>query len=35
MKLVQSAVSKAEWELPLELPKSGALAIDAGERTIN
>lgn len=35
MKLVQSAVSKAEWELPLELPKSGALAIAAGERTIN
>lgn len=35
MRLVQSAVAKAEWELILELPKSGVLAMAEGERTIN
>lgn len=35
MRLVQSAVAKAEWELTLELPKSGVLAMAEGERTIN
>jgi hypothetical protein len=36
MRLVQSAVAKAEWELPLELPKAGLLAeAEGGERTLN
>lgn len=35
MKLVQSAVLKAEWELQLELPKAGVLAVAEGARTIN
>jgi hypothetical protein len=36
MRLIQSAVAKAEWELQLELPKSGLLAETEGaERTIN
>lgn len=35
MRLVQSAVAKAEWELTLELPKAAMMLETEGERTIN